>query len=300
MNALSFAFYEHQPLAPFTSWQIGGPADLYAEPVDLEHWEEALLRARREERPVLVMGGGSNLLVSDAGVRGLVLRPGDASEEFREVDDAGDRAGVFRIGARALLAPTARRLSRSGWAGLEWAEGIPGTIGGAIVGNAGAYGGEMATVVGAVELYTLDRGLERVPREACGFGYRQSRWKEAGSEVTVVVGAELRLSPGEPGELEARMRSIAAERKRKTPAGLSCGSVFKNPPGRFAGQLVEGAGMRGAEEGAAQISPLHGNYIVNRGGATATEVLRLIERARAAVRAEFGIDLELEVRLVGF
>ena len=206
----------------------------------------------------------------------------------------------MRLGAHAILSRSARGLARRGWAGLEWAEGIPGTIGGAVVGNAGAYGGEIARVVETVETFSLPHGARSLRAEECGFDYRTSRFKREGPDRGFIVAATFLLEKSDPESLGLRLREIAALRKSKSPSGKSCGSVFKNPPGDAAGRLIDQAGLCGSEEGSAQISTRHGNYIVNRGGANAEQILALIRRARRAVYESAGILLELEVRLVGF
>lgn len=287
---------ERQMLAPRTAWQIGGPADWLAEPTTPDEVAELLRYAADRHLPVLALGGGSNLLMADAGYRGLVIEYADRT--VSELEPFG--SGHFRLGAGALFAPTARRLARAGFAGLEWAEGIPGTIGGAIAGNAGAYGGEIAEVVERVEVVTANVGRQEFTRAECRFQYRTSRFKTSSSCAEFIVAATVALHPGDAEALDQRMKQIGAERKRKTPAGLSCGSVFKNPPGEHAGALIERAGLKGRRAGGAEISTIHANYIVNRDGASAADVRALIELARAEVARQFGIELEPEVRLVGF
>jgi UDP-N-acetylmuramate dehydrogenase len=205
------------------------------------------------------------------------------------------------------MAGTARRVAAMGWAGLTWAEGLPGTIGGAVFGNAGCYGGDIA---GLLERATIlvNGQVEEWPVERMGYGYRTStlkdgsRWTVDGSQATthhpIVLAAELRLTPGDPAALAATMAAIAAERKGKTPWGSSCGSVFKNPPGHSAGRLIDEAGLKGTRRGGAEISPRHGNYIVNVEGATSDDILALIELAQERVQQQFGIALELEVQVV--
>jgi UDP-N-acetylmuramate dehydrogenase len=305
---------ENEPLAPHTSWRIGGPARFYATPRTPDELQRALGWAHERALPVFVLGGGSNLLAREAGFNGLVVRYRDTSWQ---IDERGD-AAVLRVGAGAPMAGTARRVAGLGWGGLQWAEGLPGTIGGAVFGNAGCYGGDIA---GALEAATLLVGgeLQAWGVAQMGYGYRTSVLKseerrkkseeDSSSAATgavrspsfnlhrspIVLAAELRLVRGERGELAAEMARIAAQRRSKTPWGRSCGSVFKNPPGASAGRLIEEAGLKGASSGAAQISERHANYIVNAGGATSDDVLRLIERARNEVARRFNIDLELEV-----
>ncbi|HET9221020.1 MAG TPA: FAD-binding protein [Roseiflexaceae bacterium] len=336
---MDFVLVENEPLAKYTSWRIGGPARYFANAPTTEALTAALDWAHERDLPVFVLGGGTNLLIRDGGFPGLVLRY--RAQELR-TDEATDRAW---IAAGAPMAGTARRLAGQGWAGLEWAEGLPGTIGGAVFGNAGCYGGDIASTLtrawllvdGAVEEWLVERLMygyrtsalkthattdHRPPATEDGGTKSEERishstnhpssildprsWKDSSvvgrqSSVVgpIVVAAEFKLTQADAGELAERMRSIAAERKGKTPVGSSCGSVFKNPPGNSAGRLIEAAGLKGTRAGSAEISQKHANYIVNLGGAVCDDILRLIDRARERVAKEFGIELELEVQLVG-
>jgi UDP-N-acetylmuramate dehydrogenase len=278
-----------------TSWRAGGAARFYAEPASGA--EARALAAWSHERgiPLIWAGRGTNMLVRDAGFPGLIAAYRGQSWQL---DEAGD-AALLRVEAGAPMAGTARRLAALGWDGLIWAEGLPGTVGGAVFGNAGCYGGDTANSIASAELLIGDE-VETWPVERLGYGYRTSVLKAGGwgGPPPLVLAATFRLRRGDPAELAARMAATAVERKGKTPAGSSCGSVFKNPPGESAGRLVELAGLKGARAGGAMISPLHGNYIVNTGGATAADILQLIEIIRGAVRERFGIELELEVRVV--
>ena len=301
---------ERQPIAPFTTWQIGGPARYFAEPTTPADLACVLAFARTRGLPVFALGGASNVLVSDRGFPGLVVRYLDDTEAL-EVDPDGHTARLI-AGSRALLSRLARRYARIGWSGLEWAEGIPGTLGGAIVGNAGAYGGEMSDVVEEVKVLRLledaDSTATEIPahrietwsKEACEFAYRTSRFKELSAFEAFVIDGSLRLPAADPGTLLTRIREIGDQRKARSPVGKSCGSVFQNPAGDFAGRLIEEAGLRGAEYGRAQISPEHGNYIVNLGGATSADILALIALARREVETRTGTRLQTEVQLIGF
>ena len=298
---------ENESLARHTSWRVGGPARYYGEVTRPADMQVLLAWATEACLPTLVLGGGTNVLVRAAGFPGLVLR-------YRamgwQISERANGCGLLRAEAGAPMAGTARRVAAMGWAGLTWAEGLPGTIGGAVFGNAGCYGGDMA---GLLERATLlvDGQVEEWPVERMGYGYRTSilkngrRWTVDGNEELqptvqppIVLAAELRLSPGEPTELAAQMAAIAAERKGKTPWGSSCGSVFKNPSGYSAGRLIDEAGLKGTRRGGAEISPRHGNYIVNVEGATSDDILALIELARTRVQQQFGVELELEVQVV--
>ena len=284
------------PLGSLTAWQIGGPAAQFAEPSTPTELRWCLQWAESNRLPVLALGGGSNLLIADAGYPGLVLRYVSRAYGI----SASGPAAQVEVGAFAPLAGTARRLARQGWAGLEWAEGIPGTVGGAVVGNAGAYGGEIATALAEVETLSLAHGGRTIPGSDCAFGYRGSRFHGQDPTREFILSARFRLRKADPEELEERLDQIGRERRARTPVGRSCGSVFKNPPGDAAGRLIEAAGFKGIRQGAAQVSPKHANYILNLGGATARDVLSLIESIREKVRREFGVDLELEVQLIGF
>jgi UDP-N-acetylmuramate dehydrogenase len=285
-----------RPLAPLTAWKVGGPAAFFAEPADAAALASCLAFAVGHRMPVLALGGGTNLLVADAGFPGLVVRCGTRDW----IVESGPDGPLLRAGARAPLATMARSTARSGWAGLEWAEGIPGTIAGAVVGNAGAFGGEIAAVFRSATGYTPDAGEQTLGSADLGFTYRGSALRDAPPGTQFLLAVELALAARDAEELRSRMRDYAARRRAHTPAGASCGSVFKNPPGDHAGRLIEAAGLKGTEEGAAVVSPIHANYIINRGGATAREILALVERIRQAVVERLGVTLELEVRLVGF
>jgi len=230
-----------------------------------------------------------------------------------------------RVGAGAPMAGTARRLARRGFAGLEWAEGLPGTIGGAVFGNAGCYGGDIASALTRAWLL-VDGAVEEWPLERLRYGYRTSALKENANGQTlnakdtglndaapstqpfafslqplafpIVLAAEFRLLRAEPDSLAEHLERTAAIRKSKTPWGSSCGSVFKNPPGDSAGRLIEAAGLKGTRAGQAQIAEKHANYIVNLGGASSDDVLRLMEIAQSEVLRQFGVELQLEVQLI--
>jgi UDP-N-acetylmuramate dehydrogenase len=286
---------EHEPMERHTSWRAGGAARFYAEPASVEEARALAAWARENAIPLIWAGRGTNTLVRDEGFPGLIAA---YRAQAWSLDERGD-AALLRVEAGAPMAGLARRLCAMGWAGLEWAEGLPGTVGGAVFGNAGCYGGDTAAILVGAEVLAGD-AVEAWPVERLGYGYRTSVLKAqlASSAASLIVAATFRLTRGDPATLAGRTAAIAAERKRKTPSGSSCGSVFKNPPGDSAGRLIEAAGLKGHRVGAAEISSLHANYIVNTGGATATEILALAELARATVRERFGITLELEVRVI--
>lgn len=296
-----FTMREFAPLARMNAWRIGGSARYLTTPSGTDDLRAALAFARDRDLPVLLLGGGTNVLLRDHGWPGLVIRYRDTTLTVTEHSSGA----LALIGTGAPMAGTARRLAHQGWAGLEWAEGLPGTIGGAVVGNAGCYGGDTAAAVDRVWLLIGEEVVERSSTEI-GYGYRTSTLKTALPKPErfvepplIVVAAAFRLLRADPATLDTRMAETAAQRKLKTPWGASCGSVFKNPPGDSAGRLIEAAGLKGAESGPAQIAAQHANYIINRGGASSDDVLHLIDLARTTVLREFGITLDLEVRIVG-
>lgn len=295
-NTLPDYIRANEPLARYSSWRIGGPAEYFADVATPEQLKEVLAWGQTQKLPIFILGGGSNILIHDDGFAGLVVRYRDQEVEIRE---DGDTAHV-RIGAGAPTAGTARKVTRQGWAGLEWAEGVPGTIGGAVSGNSGCYGGDIASSLTRAWLL-IDNKIEEWPVDRFGYGYRTSvlRAQTSASPGPIIVAAEFKLTRADPRELAIRLTTISEERRSKTPSGQSCGSVFKNPSGDSAGRLIEAAGLKETRIGGAEIAQKHANYMVNRGGATYTDVLQLIELAKERVSAEFGVTLELEVQLVG-
>ena len=279
-------------LAPYTAMRVGGPAELLIVCESIDEVVRAVELARQHGVTWLLLGGGCNALVSDAGVRGLVI--------INRADQSEFDGAVARVETGALLAVLAREAVERGLAGLEWAVGLPGTVGGAVVGNAGAFERDIAsTLRSAMVLGPSAEILER-PNEWFEFEYRLSRIKrEAGSGGYVVLAATFGLQPGNPELLAERADEILEWRRTRHPSGATMGSTFKNPPGSHAGYLIEQAGLRGYCIGGAQISELHGNFFMNTGDATAADVLALIEHARMEVKHQFGVELELEIELVG-
>ncbi len=286
-----------EPLAPHTTLRVGGPADLWLAPVTLDELIEAVTAAWQHQVPVFLLGGGANLLISDLGVRGLVLQ----NRCQQTVVDSEDPPHVI-VESGVILPSLAHRLARRGLSGLEWAIGVPGTIGGAIVNNSGAHGISIAASLVRAELLMPSGQREWHPTEWFGYEYRSSRLKHLGGEERgrfVVLQAELILSSKPPEEIENQMAIYAELRKATQPPGASVGSMFKNPPGDFAGRLIEAAGLKQMQIGAAQISPVHANFFVNLGGARATDFAALLNLARRIVQDQFGVELELEVERVG-
>ncbi len=284
-----------EPLASHTRLQVGGPADLLIVCESVDEVAEAAKLAQRRGIDWRVLGGGCNVLVADSGVRGLVIVNRAARVEF---DGPAARAE-----AGASLAALAGEAVKRGLAGLEWAAGLPGTVGGAVVGNAGAFEGDIAGVLRSAAVLEPDGEVAKRPNEWFEFEYRLSRAKrqEAGGKRQgyVVLAATFELEPQDPESLAARADEILEWRRTRHPAGATMGSTFKNPQDSHAGYLIEQAGLRGYRVGGAQISEMHGNFFMNTGGATAADVWALIQHARATVGGQFGIELELEIELLG-
>lgn len=283
-----------EPLSRHTSMRVGGPADLFCEVSTIAGLGGWMRYAASERLPVFVLGGGTNLVVADRGVRGLTLKLGRAFAAT-EWNDEGDAVRVVAGGAANLKRLVLESIER-GLAGLEFAEGIPGTVGGGLIMNAGAFGGEMSSVVEAVLGVTRTGEPVRLARSELRFAYRRLDLP-AGFMVSAI---ELILARGERTESERRAAEARRKRGRRQPVGLpNAGSIFKNPPGDFAGRLIELVGLKGLRIGNAQVSPQHANFIVNLGGARAIEVRELMERMRDAVWRRRGVWLDAEVKLVG-
>jgi len=288
----------HEPMAFHTLLRVGGPADLWLVVTALDELITAVQLARQHRCPVLLVGSGANLLVSDKGVRGLVLHNRCEGTIF-VTDDEQPRVTALS-GTR--LSSLARKAAHHGLSGLEWAIGVPGTLGGALINNAGAFGSCIADCLVQAELLTSTG--ERLWRsvEWFGYTYRSSRLKRETAETSisfVVLQAELRLNRASPAEIEDRMSLFDAQRRRSQPNGASLGSMFKNPPGDYAGRLIEAAGLKGTQIGGARISEQHANFFLNIGGARAADFVALIELARDEVRARFGVEMELEIQRAG-
>jgi UDP-N-acetylmuramate dehydrogenase len=281
-------------LAPHTSLRVGGPADYFVLASSAQQVGEALRWARARNMPVRVIGGGSNLLVADAGVDGLIVKAAYAGATVE--DRQGQLVLVARAGAN--LANQARRLAKQGLGGLEWAANVPGTVGGAAVNNAGAFGGDTASCLVSLTLVD-DRHALRLSRDELGYAYRTSALKrrELGDVAIDVV--EFRLTRSTPKAADGLVKEFNAQRMRTQPRILSAGSVFANPEGTFSGKLIEEAGLKGMRIGAAQISEQHANFIVNPGGATARDVYALMRRAQDVVYERTGTWLRPEIELLG-
>lgn len=283
-----------EPLARYTSMKIGGPADYFIEIDTRAALAQVLIALGRHQVAICLLGNGSNMLISDRGVRGAVVR---LTGEFKKIDwrEVGEQVEV-EVGAAYAVTQLVRQAVRKGYAGLEFAEGIPGSVGGALVMNAGAYGSEFEKVVERVEAVDFAGAAVTLSRAQMTFSYRDSRLP-AGLVVTQVT---LRLRREEAAQVNAKLSELVGKRKSSQPSGLpNSGSMFRNPPGDFAGRLIEAAGLKGQRVGQAQIALRHANFIVNLGGAKATEVRQLMELAQSVVRRRFNIDLIPEVKFVG-
>jgi UDP-N-acetylmuramate dehydrogenase len=279
-------------LSRHTSLRIGGPADALASPRDRDELAETLRICHAHAVPTTVLGAGFNVLVREGGIRGVVLR----LKKLRAIERVADDA--ISVEAGASHATITRFCVDQGLSGLEFAAGIPGTLGGWLAMNAGVGVREMKDVVLTVEMLdTTGERLEVVPRAKLDFRYRELAGLPMGC---ILTGAQLAVEAKEPSEVRQEIERLLAHRQATQPTDISsCGSVFRNPEGDFAGRLIEAAGLKGLREGAAEISTVHANFIVNRGRAEAHDVLALIERARDAVERETGFRLETEVKILG-
>lgn len=286
----SEAIREDVPLCSYTTMRVGGPADVMLSPSTEEEVTAVLDRIRQENIPWLIIGNGSNLLVSDEGFRGVVLRIG---KNYGKISCEGNR--VFAQSG-AMLSVLAKAAEENSLSGLEFASGIPGSVGGGIYMNAGAYGGEISQVLSKVRVW-INGEIQEWPAARCRFGYRHSALMEEGA---VALSAEFTLIPGIQSEIAARMADLNQRRREKQPLQYpSCGSFFKRPAGHFAGALIEEAGLKGYAVGDAQVSDLHAGFVINRGHATAGQVYQLMRHVQKTVMEKSGVMLEPEVRLIG-
>ena len=283
---------EQEPMARHTTFKVGGPADLFVEPGSREEIRFALEAARRDQVPFFIVGKGSNLLVSDEGYRGMILHIGTKMSQITVRDD------LIEAEAGAPLSKIARTAFEHGLTGMEFAAGIPGSLGGAVVMNAGAYGSEMKDILSEVDVFAQDGSLLTIPADELALSYRHSCILDKGY---IVLAARIRLHPGEPEAISRRMNELARARKEKQPLEYpSAGSTFKRPEGYFAGKLVQDAGLKGYAVGGARISDKHSGFVINAGGANAEEIRSLIRQVQSKVNSQFGVMLEPEVRFLGF
>ena len=286
-----------EPMSRHTTFGIGGPADAYAIAESEEQLQTLVDIARRHAVPFLILGAGSNILVGDSGIRGLVIENGSGRVDQPVHQSNGSL--LVRAQSGTSLAGLARRLSSAGLAGLEWACGIPGSLGGAVIYNAGAYGGCLADCLRSVRVANSSAEVAELAASELSLGYRGSAFTRGVLQGKVVLSADLILHAGDPQVSAARVAELDARRQAAQPPGRNAGSVFKNTPERPAWWLIDQVGLRGHRIGDAQISPKHTNFIVNRGQARASDVKALMALAQERVEERFGLRLEPEVTLVG-
>lgn len=293
---------QDEPMKKHTTFRIGGPVDYYAEP-DVSQISKLIEIAKACDMPVAVIGNGSNLLVGDKGIRGLVIGIGkglseiDVTEAVAQQSTAQGNGRIITAGAGAILAAVAAKAAEASLSGLEFASGIPGSVGGAVVMNAGAYGGEIKDVLIDATVLTAEGELKTVTRDELDLSYRHSIVPEKGY---IVLSARFRLTPKPKDEIKSYMAELRAKRVEKQPLEYpSAGSTFKRPEGYFAGKLIMDAGLRGYSVGDAQVSGKHCGFVVNKGEATAADVLTLIKDVQETVLKQFGVKLEPEVKMIG-
>ncbi len=281
---------KNEPLSKYTFTETGGPADLVAFPKNTEEVRELLAMTKRDNLPITVLGNASNLIIKDGGIRGLVI----ILTEMNEITSHDDLV-IAQAGARYI--DTTIVAQQHGLTGMEFAAGIPGSIGGAVFMNAGAYGGETAEVIESVTVLTPENEIKTLSNSELDFGYRHSAVQD---QDDIVLEATFKLSTGDKDEIQAEMDRLNELRESKQPLYLpSCGSVFKRPEGYFAGKLIHDAGLQGYQSGGAQVSKKHAGFIVNIDNATATDYLNVIKHVQETVYAKNKVHLETEVRIIG-
>lgn len=285
------AVLREEPMAQHTSFRIGGPAQFFLCPGSAEDIATLVRYCREEALPYFIMGNGSNLLVADAGYRGIVI------QLYRNFQNVTIEGTCIRAEAGALLSTIANLAKDEGLSGMEFASGIPGALGGAVMMNAGAYGSEMKDILRSATVLDADCEIREVSLEELALGYRTSAVKREG---WIVLGATLALEKGDPEEIAKAYEKLREQRTQKQPLNYpSAGSTFKRPEGYFAGKLIMDAGLSGYSVGDAQISEKHCGFVINKGAATAADVLALIRHTQDTVEAKFGVRLEPEVRFLG-
>ena len=281
----------NEPMASHTTFRIGGPADYFVMPETVEELRKVLTLCKEENVPYFILGNGSNLLVGDKGFRGVVI------QLYKNFDGLEIEGTKVTAKSGAMLIRVAKEAGKAGLTGLEFASGIPGTIGGAMVMNAGAYGGEMKDVVRAVTVLTKDGEIKTLTGEEMNFRYRGSVVEDKGY---IVLEAVMELTEGNLEEILGRMDELSIQRRTKQPIEYpSAGSTFKRPEGYFAGKLIQDADLRGYQVGGAQVSEKHCGFVINAGGATAADVMQLMKDVSEKVNEQFGVTLEPEVKRIG-
>ncbi len=283
--------FKNEPMSKHTSFRVGGPADIMVIPETVEEIRTLLSCIKENKYPFFIMGNGSNLLVKDKGIRAIVIKILDNFNNISVNDD------IIEAETGILLSKLSNVAMRNGLSGLEFASGIPGTLGGAIVMNAGAYGGQISDVLLETEYIDLEGQIKILEMEKHDFGYRKSYFNN-GSYI--VLRARLKLVKCDREQINKKMQILNAQRTEKQPLSFpSAGSIFKRPEGHFTGKLIQDAGLRGFTIGGAQVSEKHTGFIINKGGATAKDIIDMIQCIKQKVRDKSGVELETEVRIVG-
>ncbi len=290
---------ENAPMSRYTTLRLGGPADVLAEVAGVEQLQTALKCARECGAQVTLLGNGSNVLVRDGGLRGLVIHFGDGFADVSAPVPLPDGRVALTAQSGASLQKLCNAAAENGLGGLEFASGIPGTVGGAVYMNAGAYGGEMKDVVTTVTACLMDGRTVAYSAQEMAFGYRKSRLSED-SALTAVTSVTVALAPGDAETIHTAMREFARRRREKQPVTVpSCGSTFKRPEGGFAGTLIDQCGLKGLRVGGCSVSELHAGFLVNDQNGTATDYLTLIAKVQSTVLEQTGVLLSPEVRILG-
>ncbi len=283
--------FTNEHMSRHTSFKVGGPADILVVPETTDEIRKVLSYTADNNYPLYIMGNGTNLIVKDKGIRGVVLKILDNFNSIKVEND------IIEAEAGTLLSKLSNLAADEGLTGLEFACGIPGTLGGALVMNAGAYDGQMSDVVDSTEYINMDGEIRTLSKNDHGFGYRTSFFSRGGY---IVLKCSLRLTSGIKEDIYEKMRTLRAQRLEKQPLSFpSAGSIFKRPQGYFTGKLIEDAGLKGYSFGGAQVSEKHTGFIINKGGATAGDILGLIQIVKDRVKLRFGVELETEVRIIG-
>ncbi|MEM7799979.1 MAG: UDP-N-acetylmuramate dehydrogenase [Chloroflexota bacterium] len=297
-NVFGDQFEVDAPLSRNTSTRVGGNAEMLVTIRNTEELKTAVEMAYSTNVRYFILGGGSNVLVADEGIAGLVIINRARNVTFR----SAGASIICRAESGANLSTLARQCNSKGLGGLEWAIGVPGTLGGAVVGNSGAFGGDMSDNVVMVEVWEPGKGIRNYSIDELAYNYRTSTFKKDHGKLKarrIILAAELRLKPEPAKALLARAEAFNEKRKNSQPGGASTGSMFKNPPNYYAGYLIEAAGLKGYRNGQASISEKHANFFINHGGATAEDIRGLVAEAWHQVREKFHVEMELEVELVG-
>ena len=282
-----------EPMARHTTFRVGGLSDYFVSPSEISQIRDIIDLCHKEDVPYYIIGNGSNLLVSDSGYRGVMIHLGTAFAGYQ----LDEETGVVTVRAGASLGGVVRAVSRLGYGDFTWAAGIPGSFGGAVVMNAGAYGGEMKQVLTEVTWLEEDGSIVTAPARELGLGYRRSIFKHSRK---IVLEGRLKLEKSSPEELLSKIEELNRKRKEKQPLEYpSAGSTFKRPEGYFAGKLIEDSGLKGYRLGGAQVSEKHCGFVINRDNATAADLYALFQHIKAVVKEKFQVEMELEVELIG-